>query len=46
MVLQNLSAGQNEETDKENRLTDMGRREDRMRCMDRVIWKLILPYVK
>ena len=25
---------------------DMGRGEERVRCMQRVIWKLILPYVK
>ena len=30
----------------ENRLMDMGRGEDRMRCMERVTWKLTLPYVK
>ena len=36
----------NGETDIENRLIDMGRGEERMRCMERVTWKLILPYVK
>ena len=25
---------------------DMGRREKRVRCMERVTWKLTLPYVK
>ena len=25
---------------------DMGRGEERVRCMERVIWKLTLPYVK
>ena len=25
---------------------DMGRGEERMRCMGRVAWKLTLPYVK
>ena len=25
---------------------DMGRREERVRCMERVTWKLTLPYVK
>ena len=35
--------GNNGETDIENRLMDMGRREQRMRCMERVTWKLILP---
>ena len=29
----------------ENRLTDLGRREERVRCMERVTWKLTLPYV-
>ena len=36
----------NGETDIENRLMDMGRGEERVRCMERVTWKLILPYVK
>ena len=30
----------------ENRLMDMGRGEERVRCMLRVTWKVILPYVK
>ena len=30
----------------ENRLMDMGRWEERVRCMERVTWKLTLPYVK
>ena len=30
----------------ENRLTDMGIGEKRVRCMERVTWKLTLPYVK
>ena len=30
----------------ENRLMDMGRGEERVRYMERVIWKLKLPYVK
>ena len=34
------------ETDMENRLMDMGRGEERVRYMERVTWKLILPYVK
>jgi len=25
---------------------DMGRGEERVRCRERVMWKLILPYVK
>ena len=36
----------NGETDIENRLMDMGRGEDRVRCMETVTWKLILPHVK
>ena len=46
MVLKNLFRGSNGETDTENRLMDMGRGEERVRCMERVTWKLILPYVK
>ena len=38
--------GSNGERDKKNRLMDMGRGEERVRCMERVTWKLILPYVK
>ena len=38
--------GSNGETDIENRLMDTGRREERVRCMERVTWKLKLPYVK
>ena len=38
--------GRDGETDIENRLLDMGRGEERVRCMERIIWKLILPYVK
>ena len=30
----------------ENRLMDIGRGDERVRCMERVTWKLILPYVK
>ena len=30
----------------ENRLMDMGRWEERVRCMERVTWELTLPYVK
>ena len=46
MVLKNLFTGQHGETDLENRLMDMGRREERVRCMERVTWKITLPYVK
>ena len=38
--------GSNGETDIENRLMDLGRGEERVRCMERVTWKLTLPYVK
>ena len=37
--------GSNGETDIENKLTDTGRREERVRCMERVTQKLTLPYV-
>ena len=47
MVLKTLFTGQQwRETDIDNRLMDMGRREERVRCMERVTWKLRLPYVK
>ena len=36
----------NGETGIKNRLMNMGRGEERVRCMERVIWKFILPYVK
>ena len=36
----------NGETDIDNRLMDMGRGEEKVRCMEKVTWKLILPYVK
>ena len=42
MVLNNLFT----ETDIENKPMDMGRGEERVRCMETVTWKLILPYVK
>ena len=45
MVLKNLFTGQ-QRRNIENRLMDMGRGEERMRCMERVTWKLTLPYVK
>ena len=46
MVLKNLPTGQLRETDIENRLMDMGRGEKKVKCMERVTWKLTLPYVK
>ena len=45
IILKNLFTGQ-QLRDIENRLTDMGREEERVRCMKRVTWKLTLPYVK
>ena len=30
----------------ENRLMDMGRGEEWVRCMERVTWKITLPYIK
>ena len=38
--------GKGGETDIEIRLMDMGRGEERVRCMERVTWKFTLPYVK
>ena len=38
--------GNNGETEIENRLMDMGRGEERVRCIEGVTWKLTLPYVK
>jgi len=38
--------GSSGETDIENRLMDMGRGEERVRCMERVTWKRPSPYVK
>ena len=46
MVLKNLFSGHNGETNIGNRLMDMGRVEGRVRCLERVTWKLTLPYVK
>ena len=46
MVLNNLFAGTNGETDIENRLMDTERGKERVRRMERVTWKLVLPYVK
>ena len=34
--------GSNGETDIENRLMDMGRGEEKVRCMKRVTWKLTI----
>jgi len=45
MVLMNLFARQ-QWRNIENRLMDMGSGEERVRCMEKVTWKLTLPYVK
>ena len=46
MVLKNLH-GSSGETDIENRLMDMGSgRKKRVRCMERVTWKLTVLYVE
>ena len=46
MVLKIYLQGSSGETNIENRLMDKGRGEERVRCMERVTWKLTLPYVK
>ena len=46
IALKNLLTRHNGETDKQNRLVYMGRGKERVRCMERVTWKLTLPYVK
>ena len=46
MVLKNYLQSRNGETDIETKLIDMGRGEERVRYMERVTWKLTLPYVK
>lgn len=45
MVLKNIFQGSSGETDKGNRFMDMGRGEERVRCVERVTRKLTLPYV-
>ena len=46
MILKNLFIGNSGETDIENRLMDMGKGEERVRCMERVTWKFTLPCVQ
>ena len=46
MVLKNLFTGSNGEADIENRLMVMGRGEERVRCKERVTWRLPSAYVK
>ena len=38
--------GNNGDTNIENRFMDMEKGEERVRCMERLTWKLTLPYVK
>ena len=38
--------GSSGEKDIENTLMDMGRGEERVRCMERVTWKLKSPYAR
>ena len=45
MVLKNLPTGQ-QWRNIENRLMDMGRGEERVKCMERVTWTPTGPYVK
>ena len=44
MVLKNLFTGQHWRN--RHRLMHMGRGKERVRCLERVTWKLTLPYVK
>ena len=46
MLKSKVKQSQTMEKQTENRLMDMGRGEERVRRMERVIWKLTLPYVK
>ena len=46
MVLKNLFMDNNGETDIDNRLVDKQGGKENVRCMERVTWKLTLPYVK
>ena len=38
--------GSSGDSDMEDRLMDLEQGEERLRCMERVTWKLTLPYVK
>ena len=46
MVLKNLLTGQQWRNRHRESTVDVGRGEERVRCMERVSWKLTLPYVK
>ena len=46
MVLKNVFAGQQWRNRHGEQTYGHGRVEERLRCMERVTWKLTLPYVK
>ena len=46
MILKNLFAGQQWRNRHREQTMDMGRGEERVRCIQRVTWKVTLPYVK
>ena len=46
MILMTLFSGQQWRNRHREQTMDMGRGEERVRCMERVTWKLTLPYVK
>ena len=46
MVLKIFLQKSDGEADIKNRLMDTGRGDERVRFIERVTWKLILPYVK
>ena len=46
MVLKILFTGKTWRKRHRELTMDMGRGEERVRCMERVPWKLILPYIK
>ena len=46
MVLKNFLQDSSGEKDIENRHMEIGREEERVRCMERVTWKHTLQYLK
>ena len=46
MILKNFLQDSSGQKDIENRHLVMGRGKERVRCMERVTWKLTLTYVK
>ena len=46
MVLKNIFTEQQRRNRHREQTMDMGRGEGKVRCMERVTWKLTLPYVK